>query len=160
MRAVPERSAPFSTPRAWAHLSQAFDRLEVTGTATPRMRAILAFGRVSALDAEGLLGMDEAPELPSARACVVDPRRIPDAPAERWLVLDAVRRAVTEGVLDGVSQSRISNFLGALSPEELALVLTEHVEVWGALGGDGVLLAAYRRLTQLGEPWLRAVAAR
>jgi MoxR-like ATPase len=49
---VPDRPAPFSTPRAWASLAQALDRVEGVGQLTPLLRLALAVGRVSLADAE------------------------------------------------------------------------------------------------------------
>src|SRR5882724_3312110 len=51
-RSAPDKPAPFSTPRAWASLAQALDRLEAAGQLTPALRLALAVGRVSRLDAE------------------------------------------------------------------------------------------------------------
>jgi MoxR-like ATPase len=51
-RPVPDKPAPFSTPRAWAALAQALDRVEDAGQLTPTTRLALAVGRVSAEDAE------------------------------------------------------------------------------------------------------------
>ncbi len=50
-RPVPDRPAPFSTPRAWASLAQALDLMEAAGHLTPAIRLALAVGRVSAPDA-------------------------------------------------------------------------------------------------------------
>ncbi len=51
-RSVPDRPAPFSTPRAWAALAQALDRVEAAGHLNPTTRLALAVGRLSAADAE------------------------------------------------------------------------------------------------------------
>jgi MoxR-like ATPase len=51
-RAVPDKPRPFSTPRAWASLAQALDRVEAAGQLTPALRLALAVGRVSLADAE------------------------------------------------------------------------------------------------------------
>jgi MoxR-like ATPase len=51
-RPVPDKSAPFSTPRAWASLAQALDLVEAAGQLTPTIRLALAVGRVSLGDAE------------------------------------------------------------------------------------------------------------
>jgi MoxR-like ATPase len=55
-RQVPDRPTPFSTPRAWASLAHALDRVEAASQLTPAMRLALAAGRVSAADAELFCG--------------------------------------------------------------------------------------------------------
>jgi MoxR-like ATPase len=51
-RPVPDKPAPFSTPRAWASLAQALDRVEAAGHLTPYLRLALAVGRLTLGDAE------------------------------------------------------------------------------------------------------------
>jgi MoxR-like ATPase len=51
-RPVPDKPAPFSTPRAWASLAQALDRVEAAGHLTPYLRLALAVGRLTLADAE------------------------------------------------------------------------------------------------------------
>src|SRR5262249_60506475 len=51
-RPVPDKPAPFSTPRAWASLARALDLVDAEGALTPTLRLALAAGRVSAGDAE------------------------------------------------------------------------------------------------------------
>ncbi len=51
LRPVPREPVPFSTPRAWASLSQALDLAERAGILSEPIKAALAFGRVSANDA-------------------------------------------------------------------------------------------------------------
>jgi MoxR-like ATPase len=51
-RPVPDKPAPFSTPRAWAALARALDLVEAAGQLTPAIRQALAVGRVSLPDAE------------------------------------------------------------------------------------------------------------
>jgi hypothetical protein len=51
LRPVPERSEPFSTPRAWASLSRALDLVQQRGRLTAPLVRALAAGRVSGPDA-------------------------------------------------------------------------------------------------------------
>jgi MoxR-like ATPase len=51
-RPVPDKPAPFSTPRAWASLARALDLAEAAGQLTPTVRLALAVGRLSLDDAE------------------------------------------------------------------------------------------------------------
>jgi hypothetical protein len=60
MRPVPGDSVPFSTPRAWASLSFALDLAETAGILNTSIRRALAFGRVSAQDAQAYCERAEA----------------------------------------------------------------------------------------------------
>ena len=51
MRPVPTTPSPFSTPRAWASLSEAIQLAELAGILTPEVLRALAFGRISSEDA-------------------------------------------------------------------------------------------------------------
>src|SRR6478672_7183133 len=51
MRPVPAEPVPFSTPRAWALLSRAFDMAQKCGLLSNETRRALAFGRLSPEDA-------------------------------------------------------------------------------------------------------------
>jgi MoxR-like ATPase len=51
LRPVPEKAAPFSTPRAWASLSRALDLVAARGKLTDPLVRALAVGRVSDADA-------------------------------------------------------------------------------------------------------------
>ena len=50
-RPVPTKPGPFSTPRAWASLARALDRVEAAGHLSPAVRLALTAGRVSPEDA-------------------------------------------------------------------------------------------------------------
>lgn len=58
-RPVPERPAPFSTPRAWTALARALDLTEAAGHLTPEIRRALAVGRVSLEDAHLFCHLEE-----------------------------------------------------------------------------------------------------
>src|SRR5206468_8135779 len=51
-RPAPDKPSPFSTPRAWASLGNALDRVEAAGRLTPSLRLALAVGRLSLVDAQ------------------------------------------------------------------------------------------------------------
>ncbi|WP_246523059.1 DNA-directed RNA polymerase subunit alpha C-terminal domain-containing protein [Gemmata palustris] len=51
LRPVPDKVAPFSTPRAWASLARALDLVGARGQLTPALVRALAVGRVSEDDA-------------------------------------------------------------------------------------------------------------
>src|SRR3954452_14708650 len=59
MRPVPAVPVPFSTPRAWASLSQALDMAEAAGIMDRSIRRALAFGRLSPEDAAVFCAMAE-----------------------------------------------------------------------------------------------------
>ena len=52
LRPVPQTPEPFSTPRSWASLSRALDRVQQAGALTDAALQALTLGRVSAQDAE------------------------------------------------------------------------------------------------------------
>src|SRR5438874_1474283 len=56
LRPVPRDPVPFSTPRAWASLSQALDLAEKAGILTESIAKALAHGRVTADDAGTFVG--------------------------------------------------------------------------------------------------------
>jgi MoxR-like ATPase len=55
LRPVSNQAAPFSTPRAWASLSRAFDLVEQRGLLTVTLARALAAGRVSDTDARSFV---------------------------------------------------------------------------------------------------------
>src|SRR5262249_44279964 len=59
MRPVPAEPIPFSTPRAWASLSQALDLAEQAGILDASLRRALAFGRLTPEDAAIYCAMAE-----------------------------------------------------------------------------------------------------
>src|SRR5262249_30632546 len=67
LRPVPSQPEPFSTPRAWASLSEALDLAEKAGLLTPDIRRALAFGRVSPQDAGAFCTRTSAPAAAARR---------------------------------------------------------------------------------------------
>ena len=70
-RSVPDRPSPFSTPRAWAALAQALDRVEAADRLTPTARLALAVGRLSVADAEAFCRATGGGRLPVQDAAKV-----------------------------------------------------------------------------------------
>jgi hypothetical protein len=149
MRPVPADPRPFSTPRAWASLSRAFDLAERASVLDDSTRRALAFGRVSPEDAAVFCVMAEhkLDDLRPAAAYVADPGLVPADDAARWFVLCRVREAAAAGELDALGGEAVRRFLMALPREHRFALLVEMVETWGRLGADEALLASLRELT-------------
>jgi MoxR-like ATPase len=75
-RAVPDKPAPFSTPRAWASLARALDLTEKAGKLTPTIRLALAVGRVSLGDAEAFCHFAEWGRTPSVQQPIQEARDV------------------------------------------------------------------------------------
>ena len=146
VRASSTDGQPFSTPRAWAALSRALDAAEHAGLLDASMRRTLASGRVSAADADGLcaaVAFGAAPPLEYVSGGV----SLPNDPALRWFLLDAIREVVDQ--LGELERASACLFLRSLSPEERAFVLIDHVETWGRLVGPDALLEVVHAFNQI-----------
>src|SRR6516165_7972577 len=86
MRPVPAEPIPFSTPRAWAALSDALNLAEKSGILNDSIRRALAFGRVSAEDAAIYCAMAEESiaNLLSLEEYLRDPAKLPTDDTARW----------------------------------------------------------------------------
>jgi MoxR-like ATPase len=76
-RPVPAKPSPFSTPRSWASLARALDRVEAAGHLTPAIRLALAAGRVSPEDALGYCVFAERREMLAAHERFPQPIVVP-----------------------------------------------------------------------------------
>jgi len=93
MRPVPQTPTPFSTPRAWASLSQALNLASERGVLTPEVAKALAFGRVSPEDAavfcvyveKSLQGMSSDTDY------IKHPDKLPKDATVRWLLFHTIR---------------------------------------------------------------------
>ena len=148
MRPVPSEPVPFSTPRAWALLSQALDRAEGAGILNNETRRALAFGRLSAEDAAVFCALAEESIGPVHPLIdyLRDPALLPQADAARWFILDCLRQFVRDGRAEGVPARIVNRFLRALSPEHQLLMVADMVETWGALGADKAMFALLRKV--------------
>src|SRR4051812_47754392 len=99
MRPVPAVPVPFSTPRAWASLSQALDMAEAAGILDRSIRRALAFGRLSPEDAAVFCAMAEESidNLLPLGDYVRDPSLMPADDTPRWFVLCRIRNVVRRG---------------------------------------------------------------
>jgi hypothetical protein len=148
MRPVPADPVPFSTPRAWAQLSRAFDLAEQHDQLTNANRRALAFGRLSPEDAAVFCALAEesiGPVQPIERY-LREPELLPKGDSARWFILDCVRQFVRDGRAEGTPARVIDKFLRALTPEHQLLVIADMVEIWGALGADKALYALLRKV--------------
>jgi hypothetical protein len=150
MRPVPADPVPFSTPRAWSHLSRALDLAEKAGQLTPEIRRALAHGRLSAEDAAVFCALAEesiGPVQPIERY-IREPSILPQGDSARWFVLDLIRQFVRDGKAEGMPARTVNRFLRALSPEHQLIVLSDMVEIWGRLGAEPAMLALLRQVAK------------
>lgn len=151
MRPVPAEPVPFSTPRAWAALSQALDLAEQADILTNTLRRALAFGRVSGQDAAVFCAMAEESidQLLPLDEYLDDPTRLPTQDSARWFVLNRIRNMARRGELDGYQPEKINAFLAGLPEEHRFAIMVDLVEVWGRLGATQAMLDALKEVTGL-----------
>jgi MoxR-like ATPase len=150
MREVPSEPQPFSTPRAWAQLSQALDMAEASGILNRDIRRALAFGRLSSEDAAVFCALAEETvgKLAPVESYVENPGSLPKGETARWFILNAIRQNVATGRLGQVKPRAVAQFLRSLPTEAQLTLLTDLVEQWGALGADKAMLALLRTVTK------------
>lgn len=151
MRPVPSSPVPFSTPRAWASLSQALDLAEKSGILTTEIGRALAFGRVSAQDAAVFTAMLEGQinNLHPLSTYILGEELLPEEPAALWFVLCQIKNALHRGDLDAFEAEQLNAFLLELPIEQRCTLLINDVERWGVLGVDEALLESLREITGL-----------
>ena len=160
-RPVPATPSPFSTPRAWESLSRALDCLERADALTPAARKALAFGTVSPEDAATFCVMCEysLDSLLPWYEYIRRPDQIPvgskdGALAEKFFVLDTIRRAVRDGRIAELAADKkptpeeVNAFLTALPKEDRIVLLLDMVPQWADLGADEVLLDTFEDLVE------------
>ena len=160
-RDVPALPVPFSTPRAWASLSQALDLLEANGSLNVHTSEAVIFGSVSAEDAAVFVEVQRmglaSQNIREPHEYLFDPSLLPasskgDAKENtlRWFVLQQIRAMVLKMGSDPRSWEHYAKmtpeicnrFFGCLGNDEKVIVMLNCVPTWGALGAD----AALRRL--------------
>lgn len=151
MRPVPSEPVPFSTPRAWALLSQALDRAEGAGILNNETRRALAFGRLTAEDAAVFCALAEEAigKMRPIEDYIAAPDLMPKTDAARWFILNCIRQNVREGKLSHLKPKAVNRFLGSLPAEAQLTLLTELVEQWGALGADKSMLKLLKDVTAI-----------
>jgi hypothetical protein len=149
MRPVPAEPIPFSTPRAWAQLSRAFDLAQKSGLLNYETRRALAFGRLSPEDAAVFCALAEEAigVIRPLEEYFCKPYLLPKGDSARWFVLDCIRQFVRDGKADPFKPRVINRFLRSLSSEHQLTLLTDMVDKWGALGGDRAMFDLLRKVT-------------
>ena len=147
MRPVPADPVPFSTPRAWSHLSRAFDLAEKAGVLTSETRRALAFGRLSPEDAAVYCALAEESTGPvqPLESYLRDPDALPKGDSARWFILDCIRQHVRDGRADHLPARTINKFFRALSDEHQLILLSGMVEKWGAIGAEKAMFDLLKR---------------
>lgn len=148
MREVPAAPVPFSTPRAWASLSQALDLAERAGLLSAGVVRALAFARISAEDAALFATAFEfdLAQLQPPLHYIRHPEQLPDNDqrGRLWLILNAIRDHVWHWVdnpgADRPTAAEVNTFLEALVAENRFAVLVDRVEHWHRLGAREALL--------------------
>jgi len=151
MREVPASPVPFSTPRAWASLSQALDLTEQRGSLDRESRRALAFGRVSAEDAAVFCAMAEESiqNLETLPDYILDPSKLPADPGPRWFILQRIKIGLLHGALTPFAGEKINTFLKSLPKEHLFALLVDDVRAWGELGVEDLLFDSLVEVTGL-----------
>lgn len=155
MRPVPSEPVPFSTPRAWASVSQALDLAERAGVLTGRTRRALVFGRVTAEDAAVFCAMvdHQIQDLAPVRYYLTAPERLPADDTARWFLLSRLRTIVSRpdlrAEIEGIDAAQINAFLLALPQDHRFALLIDRVRDWARLGADAALLQSLREVTGL-----------
>lgn len=114
MRPVPDSPTPFSTPRAWASLSEALDLAEKGGILSRGIRRALAFGRVSPEDAAVFCAMEEGEitDILPLHHYLHDPTLLPKDNTAMWFVLSRLRREIEkdpDGFLTSILEAPFKN---------------------------------------------------
>jgi hypothetical protein len=151
MRPVPSSPVPFSTPRAWASLSQALDLAEKSGILTTEIGRALAFGRVSAEDAAVFTAMLEGQitNLQPLSTYILGDEILPEEPAALWFVLCQIKNALRRGELKTYKTEDLNAFLSDMPLEHRCALLVNDVAHWGALGVEEALFESLREITGL-----------
>ena len=162
-RNVPDLPVPFSTPRAWASLSQALDLLEKAGSLTPHTAEAVTFGSVSAEDAaifHEVQKMNLSPQcLKAPHEYLFDPQLLPENDERnntlRWFVLRKIREMILKikddpqswEYYDRMTPEICNRFFEQLSNEEKVIVMLNCVSTWGKLGADKTLRKLFADMT-------------
>lgn len=140
-RPVADDNIPFSSPRAWTQLSRALDALDGPGVPVHRRRATIE-GLVSPVDAAVFASLlDEAFDFQiPAWKYLAGTEPLPAGDASLWQALHAIRVAVTDNTVEGVSPRRVRTFLSKLHADIRNALLVGLAPAWAQLGaGDAIL---------------------
>lgn len=139
LRKPDEECGPFSSPRAWASLSQALDRIARAGALDETTLRALAHGRISPEDADRFCEfISDRGAVGPGELYIDHPDRLPAHGLARWSALTAIREAVSRGGWNGTS-ARAYRLLTTLDAEERCMVLSGLVRDWLGMVGPAVL---------------------
>ena len=164
-RSIPDLPVPFSTPRAWASLSQALDLLEAGGALTENTAEATVFGSVSAEDAAVFMEVQKMALTPQSlrepQEYLFDPDLLPTGDRDgtdrtlRWFVLQKIR-AMVLGIGNDprrwehyrrMTPEICNAFFSRLSNDEKVIVMLNCVRTWGELGADATLRKLFSDMT-------------
>ncbi|MCB1157519.1 MAG: AAA family ATPase [Leptospiraceae bacterium] len=153
MRPVPDKPVPFSTPRAWASLSNAIHLCSKSGKIDLPLLRSLAFGRVSAEDAAifSTIYENELTEIFAIEEYIKSLDKLPHDSTKLWMILHSIRRALEDDKLKGFSVEELENFLQSIPTDNLFTLLSGNVDKWGSLGLNDFLKKTLEEVTGIGE---------
>lgn len=146
-RRVPREPVPFSTPRAWAALSEALNLAEQAGVLDDALRRALAFGRVSPEDAAVFCAMAEhqVTGLLDCEQYIANPDLLPRDPTALWFVLCRVRNLARRRELK-LGPAQITRFLDKIPTEQQLALVVDLVDVWMELGAEPSLIKTLKEI--------------
>jgi len=150
MRKVPVEPVPFSTPRAWASLSNALDLAEKSGILSKEIFRALSFGRVSPADAAIFCSLVETSieDLLPVEDYLKRPDYLPSEHTSLWFLLNLIKKRLLNKEI--VVESQILNeFLLKLPQEQRFALFAGAVKQWGDLGANEALLESLSEVTGL-----------
>ncbi len=150
MRNVPAEPVPFSTPRAWASLSNALDLVENAGILTPEIIKVLSFGRISAADAAIFCTMvnTQMDKFLPIDEYILNPSKLPKEISSLWFILNLIRKKLLDKELK-FEPEVLNDFLMKLPQEYRFALFADAVRNWGDLGVQEALLKSLSEVTGL-----------
>jgi hypothetical protein len=150
MRPVPSEPLPFSTPRAWASLSNALDLTEKAGVLTDDVFRALCFGRVSPADTTIFTALRETKidQFLAIEQYIKNPALLPNEATPLWFLLNLIRNRLLSGSLT-VDTEILNKFLLSLPQEQRFALFADSLYEWGQLGAQQAMLESLKELTGL-----------
>ncbi len=150
MRKVPNEPIPFSTPRAWASLSNALDMAEKSGILSRDIFRTLSFGRISAADAAIFCTLAETSmdNLLRIEDYIKHPDELPTEHTSLWFLLNLIKKKLLDREIVFESKT-INNFLMKLPQEQRFALFANSVKEWGRLGVNEALFKSLSEVTGL-----------
>lgn len=148
MRNVPSAPIPFSTPRAWASLSQSIDLAEKDGILDKSILRALAFGKVSPEDAIVFCSIveEKISSLKNIIEYIKNPSMLPKDNTSLWFILNFIRNEVKNNKIINISSEDINKFINALPMEQRCALIINIVDKWVRLGAKDSLITSLREI--------------